>query len=422
MLAERSGKLELALHAHTWRVSLMLELGDLAGVDQSIEAIAQIAGALGEPRARAYVPLVRAIRALLDGRVEQAEQLNMSAAELASEVTQDAIVPMIIAAQLFWIRWTQGRVSELEPAVRHMAETYPLIPSWRCALMACLREAGRRDELRWRARAVSARADFATLPARQRLAGRARTDRRSVRDRRPRRARRDARGDARAVRGPSHGLADRGVRRAGQPLPGPARRRARRPRRRAGAARPGARGGGAARRPADARDDRARRGPRASGARRATPGATRAREAAALAERAGARGAAPTRRRARRSSSPERGLPSRGRTAAGGGADRHRHAGRRQASSRRETCGTSSGRGARCCLRDSKGLRYLAQLLADPGVEMHSLDLVAHRRRRARRRAQAQGAARATSCACARSARTACRRSTIAPSASTAGG
>ncbi len=148
MLAERSGKLELALHAHTWRVSLLLELGDLAGADLSIEAIAQIAGVLGEPRARAYVPLVRAIRALLDGRLEQAEALNMNAAELATEVTQDAIVPMIIAAQLFWIRWTQGRLSELEPAVRHMAETYPLIPSWRCALIACLREGGRRDELR----------------------------------------------------------------------------------------------------------------------------------------------------------------------------------------------------------------------------------------------------------------------------------
>ena len=148
MLAERSGKLELALHAHTWRVSLMLELGDLAGVDQSIEAIAQLAGALGEPRGRAYVPLVRAIRALLDGRLEQAERLNMSAAELAGELTQDAIVPMIIAAQLFWIRWTQGRVSELEAVVRHLAETYPLIPSWRCALVACLRAAGRREELR----------------------------------------------------------------------------------------------------------------------------------------------------------------------------------------------------------------------------------------------------------------------------------
>jgi hypothetical protein len=126
----------------------MLELGDLAAVDQSIEAVAQVADALGEPRARAYVPLVRAIRALLDGRIEQAERLNMNAAELASEVTQDAIVPMIIAAQLFWIRWTQARVSELEPAVRHMAETYPLIPSWRCALTACLREAGQEQELK----------------------------------------------------------------------------------------------------------------------------------------------------------------------------------------------------------------------------------------------------------------------------------
>jgi hypothetical protein len=163
MLAERSSKLELALHAHTWRVSLMLELGDLAGVDQSIEAIAQIAGVLGEPRARAYVPLVRAIRALLDGRVEQAEQLNSSAGELAMEVTRDAIVPMIIAAQSFWIRWTQGRASELEPAVRHMADTYPLIPSWRCALTACLRDAGRFDELTVELDRLGA-SDFATLP------------------------------------------------------------------------------------------------------------------------------------------------------------------------------------------------------------------------------------------------------------------
>jgi hypothetical protein len=163
MLAEQSGKLELALHAHTWRVSLMLELGDLAAVDQSIEAVAQVADALGEPRARAYVPLVRALRALLDGRIEQAERLNISAAELASEVTQDAIVPMIIAAQLFWIRWTQARVSELEPAVRHMAETYPLIPSWRCALIACLRERGSEQELKRELGRLGATA-FSTLP------------------------------------------------------------------------------------------------------------------------------------------------------------------------------------------------------------------------------------------------------------------
>ena len=163
MLADQTGKLELALHAHTWRVSLMLELGDLPGAEQSIEAIAQLAGALGEPRARAYVPLMRALRALLDGRLEQAEELNLSAAELASEVTSDAIVPMIIAAQLFWIRWTQGRVSELEPAVRHLAETYPLIPSWRCALIACLRERGQEEELRRELGRLGA-GGFASLP------------------------------------------------------------------------------------------------------------------------------------------------------------------------------------------------------------------------------------------------------------------
>jgi hypothetical protein len=162
-LAERSGKLELALHAHTWRVSLMLEVGNLAGVDESIEAIAQLATVLGEPRARAYVPLVRALRALLDGRVEEAERLNLRAAELASEVTQDAIVPMIVGSQLFRIRWTQERVSELEPAVRQLAETYPMIPVWRCGLIACLREAGREAELRRELDRIGA-SGFSALP------------------------------------------------------------------------------------------------------------------------------------------------------------------------------------------------------------------------------------------------------------------
>jgi hypothetical protein len=162
-LSERSGNLESALHAHTWRVSLMLERGDLAAVDRSIAAIAQLAGKLNQPRARAYVPVVRALRALLDGRVQEAQQLNQQAAELAGEVTQDTIGPMLVASQLFWIRWAQGRLADLEPAVRHLAETYPMIPSWRCALVACLRAAGREHELRAELNRLGARG-FADLP------------------------------------------------------------------------------------------------------------------------------------------------------------------------------------------------------------------------------------------------------------------
>ncbi len=373
MLAERSGKLELALHAHTWRVSLMLELGDIAGVDRSIEAIAQIAGALGEPRAKAYVPLIRAIRALLDGRVEQAERLNATAAELANEVTRDAIVPMIIAAQLFWIRWTQGRVSELEPAVRHMAETYPLIPSWRCALMACLNEAGRRDELRWELERVG-RADFGTLPRDNAwlvglaliaeacaTVGHAEHAETIAAMLAPFAGRHIVLPIA-AYAGPVNrylGLlaAARTDHEAALALLGKAREEA----------------GALGARPMlakialdEARVQAARGEPRL--------GATRAREAAALAGelaldalRTRAAGLADelagARTRAGGAQRPEA-VP----TATGTRGGRLRRAG---------DVWNLQWEGRSLLLRDSKGLRYLALLLADPGVEVHSLDLVA---------------------------------------------
>ena len=59
------GNMELAMTAHSWRVSLLLELGELATVDQEIETVAR-GGHLPAPAARAGPVAAAALRARAD--------------------------------------------------------------------------------------------------------------------------------------------------------------------------------------------------------------------------------------------------------------------------------------------------------------------------------------------------------------------
>ena len=47
---------------------------------------------------------------------------------------QDSTVPLLAGAQLFWLRLGQGRLRELEDAVRQFADQLPAMPAWRVAL------------------------------------------------------------------------------------------------------------------------------------------------------------------------------------------------------------------------------------------------------------------------------------------------
>ena len=55
------------------------------------------------------------------------------------------------AQAIFNIRREQGRLAEIEDAVRRFIELYPAIPAWRAALTLLLLELGREDEARARA-------------------------------------------------------------------------------------------------------------------------------------------------------------------------------------------------------------------------------------------------------------------------------
>src|SRR5262249_54544388 len=72
-LAQRLGDTELELLIRNWRITVLMELGRFAAVDQEIARVEQMAGDLRQPRAMVFLPLHYALRAGTMGRFDEAE-------------------------------------------------------------------------------------------------------------------------------------------------------------------------------------------------------------------------------------------------------------------------------------------------------------------------------------------------------------
>jgi tetratricopeptide (TPR) repeat protein len=155
-LAEDVGDHELAVRARVWHIDLLLELDDLPAADMAIAALDRIATDVRDPRARSYIPLHRARRALMEGRAEDAQRLIDEGVQLAWSL-QDSTVPILAGAQLFSLRRAQGRLGELEDAVRQFADSLPAMPAWRCALAVLYLDDGREGEARRELRHLAGR-------------------------------------------------------------------------------------------------------------------------------------------------------------------------------------------------------------------------------------------------------------------------
>ncbi|MEA2398606.1 MAG: hypothetical protein QOK25_2162 [Thermoleophilaceae bacterium] len=161
-LAEQDGDVELVLVTHSRQADLLLELDDLPGADLEIEALDRRVRDSGEPRARAHVALQRSRRAAMDGRFDDAERLSVEAAELGARAG-DSTIPVITMGQDWGLRWSQGRLGEIEPETRQFADALPGMPVWRAALAAVYCDLGREAEARRELERLAAR-DFAGVP------------------------------------------------------------------------------------------------------------------------------------------------------------------------------------------------------------------------------------------------------------------
>lgn len=145
--AREAGDPELMLQGHAWLIVDLLEHGDLDAVDAQTEAFDQLAKQVRQPLYEWQSAVWRAMRALLAGRVSEAERLAEQALATGAR-SEQVSANQYYGIQLLEIRREQGRMAELEPVLRQTRDQFPNRLAYRAALGVLLAEAGRLDEAR----------------------------------------------------------------------------------------------------------------------------------------------------------------------------------------------------------------------------------------------------------------------------------
>jgi tetratricopeptide (TPR) repeat protein len=143
-LGERTGQKSIVVEGHRWCMLDLLELGDIPAVDAEIDAYSRVARERRLASEQWYVPLFRAMRMLLDGRLADVEAAAAEALHLGRRV-QPANAEQAHTLQMVALRREQGRLAEMEDAVGACASRYPAIPGWRCVLAHVYAETGRTE-------------------------------------------------------------------------------------------------------------------------------------------------------------------------------------------------------------------------------------------------------------------------------------
>ncbi len=145
--AREASDTELTLQGHAWLVVDLLERGDRTGVEVQIDAFTAGADRLRQPLYLWNAAVWQAMKALLDGRLEEAEPL--AAAAVSSGIRSEGVTaPQYYAVQVLYLRREQARMGELEDPVREALTTNPDRAAWRAGLALMLYETGRTEEAR----------------------------------------------------------------------------------------------------------------------------------------------------------------------------------------------------------------------------------------------------------------------------------
>ena len=160
-VAATVGDEEMAFLARHARLHDFLELCEVGRVDEELEAMARTADCIRQPFYRWHMTSMRAMRALLDGRLDEAERLALGTLEIPGLRRGEYVTYVFEHALMAAIRWQQGRLGDLQETVRAHGERYPSIARWRNALAAVelADERAAREEVE-----RHAHADFAELP------------------------------------------------------------------------------------------------------------------------------------------------------------------------------------------------------------------------------------------------------------------
>jgi tetratricopeptide (TPR) repeat protein len=157
-LARQAGDRELELLAHRFRVESLFQAGDISGLDAEIEAYARLSEVLRQPLSQWYVPLFRGARALLEGRFEDSERLAAQALEMGERAHSANARMMADFTQLTEAYRQEGRFEDMEVQWRRFVEAYPEMASVADWIAFALATVGQGDQ-------AKARADLERLAA-----------------------------------------------------------------------------------------------------------------------------------------------------------------------------------------------------------------------------------------------------------------
>jgi DNA-binding CsgD family transcriptional regulator len=145
--ARGAGNDELVQDARARRIQYLLELGEIQAVDAEIDARVQLDKELRQPAYLSVTVGYRAMMALLAGHFAEAERLAVEARSIGQHGHNEGTAG-VFGVQMFTLRREQGRLKEVEPAVRHFVQQHRTAATWRPGLALIYSELGREREAR----------------------------------------------------------------------------------------------------------------------------------------------------------------------------------------------------------------------------------------------------------------------------------
>ena len=145
--AEAAADPQLQVRAHVWLYLAHLDLGSLAQVETELAALEELGRSLRDPLAIWYPKAGRAMLALLEGRIADAESHALEAFVAADRSDLDWAITSF-GIQIYFVRREQGALAELEEPTRRLAERLPSLAAVRCALADLYCRIGKLDEAR----------------------------------------------------------------------------------------------------------------------------------------------------------------------------------------------------------------------------------------------------------------------------------
>lgn len=160
-LAEDMGDSEHTTWGRIRRVTDLLEVADMPTLDREVDRFSQLVTRLRQPSLLWFPRLWETMRALMDGRFEAAERLSQEALDIGLKTRREQALSNH-AVQLFALRRAQGRLGEIEEQIRSALDRRPSSAFRRCMLAVLHADGGRAPAARAEIERL-ARDDFSEL-------------------------------------------------------------------------------------------------------------------------------------------------------------------------------------------------------------------------------------------------------------------